>query len=208
MGSQFAGRDFGKVDVEGYQVRISRDQIAVSPPWSPEQLFLNPRCRRALSSSGFVWPSALAIEDAQELTDPVIGLIPEEKLDLVFRVVEVDSCEILFLRLIGLQAIRSGIVNLAVPGGFEICGFEVTNGWWGASPISAQGHNDDEWKELRSLAVGHVNEWNLLNDFVVANQLAAKCTDLDPIDGPFRAVLFATATPEERLRLVRCVIES
>jgi hypothetical protein len=96
----------------------------------------------------------------------VVGLIPEEKLRLAFYAVEADACEILFLRLIGIHSNRSGVVNAAVnvgvPAGFELCGFEVTDSWWGASPISAWAHSDEDWKELRSTADGHVNEWNTL----------------------------------------------
>ncbi|HEY1205327.1 MAG: hypothetical protein ABSH46_11505 [Bryobacteraceae bacterium] len=198
MNREFAGRDFGKVDVEGYQVRVPREQIAIEPPWTRERLFLNPQCRYALSTSGFLWPCALSSEEEKEVTDPVVGLIAEEKLGLAFYALEAHACEILFLRLIGVHSIRSGVVNLAVPPGFEVCGFDVTNGWWGASPINAQGDNDEGWKELRSIAGGHVNEWSLLDDFAVANQLATVCTERDPREGPFRAVLFATPTMEKR----------
>jgi len=135
----------------------------------------------------------------------VVGLIPEEKLVLAFHAVEAHACEILFLRLVGIHSNRSGVVNVAVnvavPPGFEVRGFEVTNSWWGASPISAQGHNDEDWKELRSIADGHVNEWNLLDDFAVAHEIATLCTERDPRHGPFRAVLLAAATPETRRSL-------
>jgi hypothetical protein len=201
MDREFAGRNFGKADVEGYQVRVPRGQIVIHPPWSREQLFLNPGCQSALSSSGVLWPSALSMEDERELEDPVVGLIPEEKLSLALCGPDPQACEVLFLRLIGILAIRSGSINAAVPPGFERCGFDVTNGWWGASPISAQGHNDRDWKELRSIADGQVNAWNLLDDFAVANQLAMFFNQRDARHGPFRAVLFATATAETRREL-------
>ena len=45
-----------------------------------------------------------------------------------------------------------------------------------------------------SIAGGHVNEWNLLDDFSVANRLATFCSKRNPTHGPYRAVLYATAT--------------
>jgi hypothetical protein len=110
------------------------------------------------------------------------------------------------LRLIGLLSIRGresgcGEVNVTTPPGFEFCGFEVTNSWYGLSAISTGGHNPEDWEELRLLAKGHVNEWNLLTDFTVAQKVANLCSERDPIHGPFRAVLFAAATPETRRRI-------
>ena len=75
-------------------------------------------------------------EYRKELEDPVVGLITEENLALAFCAVEANACEVLFLRMIGIQSIRSGHINIAVPSGFEMCGFEVSDGWWGASPNS------------------------------------------------------------------------
>jgi hypothetical protein len=76
---------------------------------------------------------------------------------------------------------------------------EVTNGWWGQSPISAEGHDAHDWTELRSIAGEHVNEWNLLDDFEVAHVLAAFCSERNPIHGPYRAVLYATDIAPARL---------
>jgi hypothetical protein len=206
MKREFGGRDFDKIDVEGYQLRVPRDQIAVRPPWSREQLLLNPKCRYPLSSSGYLWPSAVSAEDAPELEDPVVGLILPYALPLALAAADVRSCELLFQRLIAIHSI--GLrepgrhdINVSVPYGFELCGFEITNSWWGQSPISASGHSKEDWKELRSIAGGHVNEWNLLDDFAIAHRLATLCSERDPIHGPFRAVLFATATPATRHRL-------
>lgn len=203
MKRDFSGRDFGKVDVEGYQLRVPREQIRVDPPWLREEILLNPGCRYPLSSSGVLWPSALSVEDERELEEPAVGLILADRLPLACVAVDVRLCELLFQHLIGIHSIRQREaagrdISLSVPDGFDLCGLEVTNGWWGQSPISAEGHTEQEWKELRQIAGGHVNEWNLLNDFAVAHELATVCSERDPTHGPFRAVLFATATPALR----------
>jgi hypothetical protein len=75
MNTEFSGREFDALDVEGYQLRVPRNQIVIRPPWSPERLLLNPYSRYPLSSSGFLWPSALSMECDRELEDPVTGLI-------------------------------------------------------------------------------------------------------------------------------------
>jgi hypothetical protein len=203
MNGHFSGRDFGRDDVEGYQVRVPCEQIAIQPKWTREQLLLNPHCRFALSTSGFVWPCALPPEDGLALEDPVLGLIRYENLELALCAVDAKECAVLFLRLVGTRSIRSGLINVTAPPGFEVRGFDVTNGWWGASPISAQGRDDREWSELRSIAGRHVNEWNLLDDFAAAHQLATICTERDPREGPFRAVLLAVATLETKRLLAK-----
>ena len=153
-----------------------------------------------------MWPSVLAYDDEREVVDPVIGLIPPWNLPLALCALDARVCELVFLRLIGLMSIRDredgrGEINVTTPPGFEFCGFEVTNGWYGLSAIGTGGHNTEDWKELRSLASGHVNEWNLLTDFTVAHKVANLCSERDPTHGPFRAVLFATAKLETRLRI-------
>jgi hypothetical protein len=208
VNTEFGGRDFGKVDIEGYQIRVPRGQIAIDPPWARDELLLRPDCRCPLSSSGFLWPSALSAEEEQELTDPAVGLILAEALPLALAAVAEKSCEVLFQRLIGFNSIRLGDTNISdinttVPPGFDFCGFEVTNGWWGQSPISAEGHNAHHWTEPRSIAGEHVNDWNLLDDFAVAHRLAAFYNESNPIHSPYRVVLFATATAQDRFAAQR-----
>jgi hypothetical protein len=203
VNTEFCGRDFGKVDIEGYQIRVPRGQIAINPPWSREELLLKPDCWCPLSSSGFLWPSALSAEEEQELTDPAVGLILPDTLPLALAAVAEKSCEVLFQRLIGFNSTprgdsNKGDINTSVPPGFGFCGFEVTNGWWGQSPLNAEGHNPYDWREPRSIAGEHVNEWNLLDDFAVAHKLAMFYNTSNPIHGPYRVVLFATATAQDR----------
>lgn len=197
----FIGRDFGKSDVEGYQLRVPREQIVLPPGYSREVL-LNPACRFPLLSSDWIWPLALSYEDHKELEDPVLELIPEENLVTAFYAVSPADCEVVFLRLIGFQSLRlletSG--DLPVPPGFEVCGFDVTEGWTSTSLLMADQHSLEDWQELHSLTDGYVNEWSLLADGLLAHNVALKFGERQEPHGPFRAVLFATATLEERIR--------
>jgi hypothetical protein len=200
----FIGRDFGKSDVEGYQLRVPREQIVLPPGYSREVL-LNPACRYPLLSSDWIWPLALSYEDHKELQDPVVLLIPEEALPTAFYAVSPADCEVVLLRLIGLPSLRllqtsGGGFDLPVPPGFEVCGFDVSEGWTNTSLLMADPHSSEDWQKLHSLTNGYVNEWSLLTDGLLAHEVGLRFGERQAPHGPFRAVLFATATREERLR--------
>jgi hypothetical protein len=199
---EFACRDFGGRDAEGFQLRV-RPELIVLPDdlkYPREELFLDPSVEKAVSSSSHLWPLALPLDLYDSFVEWEVGLITRDRLQEALTFCRLDDTAVVFTRLVGRMAIANGRIDTTVPAGFVAYGYDVTNTWDGLSVISFQPFEPHEWQRLRGIAAGFVNEWNLVTRADIAAEIASICDEYVPEHAPFRPVFYALCPAVEYLR--------